>query len=81
MPASSLGNLDSGQEGNTPSRPRPSQCWVPRSSADVLKGRLPKGRRLQVRGWGLVTSLAATWDLRRMRRTQTSRAKRDGEVV
>ena len=80
-PAASLGNPDSGHEGNGSSRPRPSQCWVPGCRADVLKGRLPKACRPQVRGWGVVTSLAATRGLRRMRRAHASRAKRDGEVV
>ena len=80
-PAGSLGNPDSGHEGNGSSRPRPSQCWVPGCRADVLKGRLPKGRRPEVRGWGVVTTLAATWGLWRMRRAQASRAKRDGEAV
>ena len=75
-PAGSLGNPDSGHEGNGSSRPRPSQCWVPGCRADVLKGRLPKGRRPEVRGWGIVTTLAATWGLWRMRRAQASRAKR-----
>ena len=80
-PAASLGNPASGHEDNGSSRPRPSQCWVPGCRADVLKGRLPKGRRPQVRGWGVVTTLAATWGLWRMRRAQASRAKRDGEMV
>ena len=75
-PAGSLGNPDSGHEGNGSSRPRPSQCWVPGCRADVLKGRLPKGCRPEVRGWGVVTTLAATWGLWRMRRAQASRAKR-----
>ena len=40
-PAASLGNPDSGHEGNGSFRPRPSQCWVPGCRADVLKGRRP----------------------------------------
>ena len=70
-PAASLGNPDSGHEGNGSSRPRPSQCWVPGCRADVLTGRLPKACRPQVRGWGVVTTLAATWDLLRMRKPQS----------